>query len=901
MKLEITKTPALLVGDDLTILDLNDAAITQLMLQVEEVKNQPVDQCFGFPEKPSVTLLRTWAHNRVTLTIKKLQAEVIILPQEHNHFLFLILNTIPLEAYEQITPAEQVIGSWMYNAKEHTFQFSNTCAALLALTEKTAVPLETLVQSIDMNDRETLISTFDKADKDKAPFHLSLKTAHSLDSTPLQLICQGTQDDTDKVILKGLLKRDIYSQVLNCKLHEQNESRKRALEGGRIGTWSATQVGTQWFVRWDEQTCKLLHEPLDQNYGDLDKWISFIHSKDADEIKRAIEHSIKSKENFEREYRCVLKDGNALYIYAKGVVSDNKQTQTRCLDGVIIDHTSIYEARMRLEESNLLLEAKVKSRTEELNQAVKHAEMASQSKSEFLSMMSHELRTPMNAIIGALDLLTHQDNSFEEQELLDTAAIAANNLVSILNDILDINKIEAGKLELDCYDFDVSDMLNNIIVIFGPIARQKGVKLSLYESVDIPIQLNGDENRIRQVLFNLVSNAIKFSCNSHDQAGHVVIDVTCEQVNRLVNKLILSVKDDGIGIDNDTLKRLFTPFTQADKSTTRRFGGTGLGLAICGRLIELMGGEIIVNSELGKGSEFIVSIPIWNFKPREHEVIFSSANIYHHIASEHKVEYLVKKLQMYIDDVKQAPLEQIVNIKSEGDELSDELNIVVITAQDDIRTIDANSLPSGRLLIIYSLNMFEQLKERFTNVMMLDLNTLTFFTLHKYLLCLKNMDSQALLELNEDDFEVDLDFELDASMQSNTQVNTVTHAGNLPILIVEDNEFNQKLMVKQLSRLGYQCELASDGMQGLKMWKKGDYALVLTDCHMPIMDGFELTRQIRTEENKSAQTPIPIIAVTGAAMKGDQEFCLSVGMSDFISKPVTLDKFKNTIEKWYGH
>ncbi|CAM4207896.1 PAS domain-containing hybrid sensor histidine kinase/response regulator [Pseudoalteromonas byunsanensis] len=897
MKLEITKTPALLVSDDLTILDLNDAALNQLMLQVEEVKNAPIERCFDFPEKPSLALLNSWTHNKITLTIKTLQVEVIVLPQEHNRFLFLITSTIPLKTYEQIEPQEQVIGSWMYNAQEHTFQFSNTCAALLALTEKTAVPLDILIQSIDVNDRGTLLSTFNKADKDKKPFNLSIKTAHSMDSTPLQLICQGVQDDTDKVILKGFIKRDIYSQVLNCKLHEQNESRKRALEGGRIGTWSATRVGDQWFVRWDEQTCKLLHEPLDQNYGDLEKWISFIHSKDAQEIKKAIEHSIKSKENFEKEYRCVLKDGSALYIYAKGVVSYNKQTQTRCLDGVIIDHTSIYEARMRLEESNLLLEAKVKSRTEELNQAVKHAEMASQSKSEFLSMMSHELRTPMNAIIGALDLLTHQDNSFEEQELLDTAAIAANNLVSILNDILDINKIEAGKLELDCHDFDVSDMLNNIVVIFGPIAQQKGVKLSLFESFDIPEQLNGDENRIRQVLFNLVSNAIKFSVNGNNQSGHVTIDVTCEQINRLVNKLTLSVKDDGIGIDNDTLKRLFTPFTQADKSTTRRFGGTGLGLAICGRLIELMGGEIIVNSELGKGSEFIVSIPIWNFKPRNQETIFSSANIYHHIKCDNKLEYLTQKLQMYIGTINQVPLKQITN----ADNKDDELNIIVITHRDDIHAIDSSSLPAGRLLIIYSLSMFEQVKERFSNALMLDLNTLTFFTLHKYLLRLKNIDGQLSAQLNEDDFEVDLDFDLGLCSQSHSQSKTLSQTDNLPILIVEDNEFNQKLMVKQLSRLGYQCELASDGLQGLKMWKNGDYALVLTDCHMPRMDGFELTKKIRSDENKNAQSPIPIIAVTGAAMKGDQEFCLSVGMSDFISKPVTLDKFKNTIEKWYGH
>ncbi|MBD1583763.1 PAS domain-containing hybrid sensor histidine kinase/response regulator [Pseudoalteromonas sp. S16_S37] len=886
MKFDITKTPAVLVSHSLTILDLNDAAVTLFNKNIDELKTTSIKQYINFNNEISQSLSGQWLNQTQPATISNKQVNIAILPQEQTTYLLMVLDQA-VSVNSEKSP-NYVTGSWMYNISEKTFQLSNTCAALLALEQKTAVPIDKIVNSFRETDKALVLKTFKEANLDKKPFCLEVRTEHSLDSSTIQFICQGLQDESTPDILKGILKRNVYSQVLNCKLYEQNERRRRALEGGRIGTWSATRNSQSLYFRWDDQTCKLLHLPLKENHGDLDSWISHIHPHDVTSVKAAIEHSFNANLDFEREYRCILQNGESIYIYAKGVLSTDSASGTTFLDGVIIDHTSIYEARTKLEESNLLLEAKVKSRTAELNQAVRHAEMASQSKSEFLSMMSHELRTPMNAIIGALDLLTHQDNSFEEQELLDTAAIAANNLVSILNDILDINKIEAGKLELDCYDFDVSKMLNNIIVIFGPIAEQKGVKLKVIEAKDMPSVLNGDENRIRQVMFNLVSNAIKFSVNDSKDSGLVSIELSCVKINSLVSKLVIVVKDDGIGIDEDTLKKLFTPFTQADKSTTRRFGGTGLGLAICGRLVELMGGGIVVNSEVSVGSEFTVNIPIWNFKTRQKTLLYPCINVYSNIHDGARCEHILERLSFYCDNVTQQPISQL-STKSTGSHC---LDILMIENMTDIHELDAKSIITHKLLILYQQDILSQVKERFKGVFKLDIDTLTFFTLEKYLTQLKEQTSTASEELIEDDFVVDLDTSLAPS-------NTTEH--ELPLLIVEDNEFNQKLMVKQLSRLGYNCELASDGIQGLKMWQSGDYALVLTDCHMPGMDGFELTRQIRKIEDKDKKQAIPIIAVTGAAMKGDQEYCLSVGMSDFISKPVTLAKFKNALERWYGN
>ncbi|CAH9050456.1 Sensor histidine kinase RcsC [Pseudoalteromonas holothuriae] len=885
MKLNVSNTPALMVSHSLHILDINEPALVLISQTYKDVINKSVENFFTCPQKISLKQLNAYVNQTILLEVDNKPFTALILPQQESTFSIILIDQQPQDK----TPAEhknQVIGRWMYNTIDRTFQLSKTCAALLALEQKTAISLDYIIENLAKSDTGQVVNAFKEAGINKQPFSLEVHTKHSLDVAPLQLICHGLQDESAPTLLKGIIKRNIYTQKLDCKLDEQHERRGRALEGGQIGTWSIIHYKNEMSVRWDSQTCKLLHLPATNNHGSICTWINHIHPQDAPSVKAAIEHAFIQNKDFEREYRCILQDGSCIYIYAKGVLSNDSRTNTSFLDGVIIDHTPIYEARMRLEESNLLLEAKVKSRTAELDQAVKHAEMASQSKSEFLSMMSHELRTPMNAIIGALDLLTDQDNSFEEQELLDTAAIAANNLVSILNDILDINKIEAGKLELDCFDFDVSKMLNNIIVIFGPIAEQKGVKLKVLESDNLPAELNGDENRIRQVMFNLVSNAIKFSGNDSSNMGLVSIALSCEKVNALVSKLIFVIKDDGIGIDKETLKKLFTPFTQADKSTTRQFGGTGLGLAICGRLIELMGGEIVVNSEVNIGSEFTVSIPIWNFKPRELQTLYSCITLFSNINDTPEIENLKNKLSFYCNEIIVIPINSLTSY----DTSSENLNILIATSMADIHELDSCSFTPHDVLLLYKRDLFEQLTERFKKTFKLNLDTLTFFTLQKYCLQLKERSKLEFEPLQEDDFAINLDLTTEPNNDSPYQ---------LPLLVVEDNEFNQKLMVKQLSRLGYNCELASDGLQGLKMWQNNDYALILTDCHMPGMDGFELTRQIRKFEEKSAE--IPIIAVTGAAMKGDQEYCLSVGMSDFISKPVTLAKFKNTLEKWYGN
>lgn len=576
----------------------------------------------------------------------------------------------------------------------------------------------------------------------------------------------------------------------------------------------------------------------------------------------------------------------------------------RLVRGYAVDMTSVqavqHELRLsadRLRESNV-----------QLGQALHGAQEAARVKTSFLATVSHELRTPMNGVIGMTGLLMDTEPSEEQRSYIETIRQCGEALLDLINHILEYGKIEAGKLELECIDFNLRTTVEDVLGQFAEQAQHKGLEITGLVHAAVPTGLRGDPGRLRQILTNFVGNAIKFTDH-----GEVTVQAFLEKDEANAVVVRFEVTDSGIGISPSVQARLFQPFTQADNSTSRKYGGTGLGLAISKQLAEQMGGRVGITSQSGHGSTFwctarllkqttspLAIIPSAELRERRVLIVddnVSNRTILHHLLTgwgmvDDQAQDAASAIALIEQRAENGLLYDVAIVDmlmpgKDGLQLAKELKVHPIGSQ--VRLVILTSLVQrGHAELARQAGFVAYLTKPVRHDQLSN--------------CLRTV-----LGLPDLISEGNVNASAVPAAPLITQ-HTLAEILSAPrVLVAEDNLINQKLTVRMLEKLGYQSDVVENGHEVLSALERGSYVVILMDCQMPVVDGFEATRLIRQREStaQEAAAPgsalerhIPIVALTANAMHGDRERCLAAGMDDYLTKPVRKEDLKGVLDRW---